>query len=114
MTITEIRVRKLITEGKLKGIVSITIDNVLAIHDIKIVQGEERLFAAMPSRRDDNGMFRDIVHPINGDIRKEMENQILSAYKMELDRQSVESQYAFVMNLQTYHSEVKAIDIANR
>ena len=92
MTITEIRVRKLITEGKLKGIVSITIDNVLAIHDIKIVQGEERLFAAMPSRRDDNGMFRDIVHPINGDIRKEMENQILSAYKMELDRQSVESQ----------------------
>ncbi len=91
MTITEIRVRKLITEGKLKGIVSITIDNVLAIHDIKIVQGEERLFAAMPSRRDDNGMFRDIVHPINGDIRKEMENQILSAYKMELDRQSVES-----------------------
>ena len=91
MTITEIRVRKLITEGKLEGIVSITIDNVLAIHDIKIVQGEERLFAAMPSRRDDNGMFRDIVHPINGDIRKEMENQILSAYKMELDRQSVES-----------------------
>lgn len=91
MTITEIRVRKLITEGKLKGIVSITIDNVLAIHDIKIVQGEERLFAAMPSRRDDNGMFRDIVHPINGDIRKEMETQILSAYKMELDRQSVES-----------------------
>lgn len=91
MTITEIRVRKLISEGKLKGIVSITIDNVLAIHDIKIVQGEERLFAAMPSRRDDNGMFRDIVHPINGDIRKEMEDQILSAYKMELDRQSVES-----------------------
>ena len=91
MTITEIRVRKLISEGKLKGIVSITIDNVLAIHDIKIVQGEERLFAAMPSRRDDNGMFRDIVHPINGDIRKEMEEQILSAYKMELDRQSIES-----------------------
>ncbi len=91
MTITEIRVRKLISEGKLKGIVSITIDNVLAIHDIKIVQGEERLFAAMPSRRDDNGMFRDIVHPINGDIRKEMEDQILSAYKMELDRQSIES-----------------------
>lgn len=91
MTITEIRVRKLISEGKLKGIVSITIDNVLAIHDIKIVQGEERLFAAMPSRRDNNGMFRDIVHPINGDIRKEMEDQILSAYKMELDRQSIES-----------------------
>lgn len=91
MTITEIRVRKLIPEGKLKGIVSITIDNVLAIHDIKIVQGEERLFAAMPSRRDDSGMFRDIVHPINADIRKNMEDMILSAYKMEVDRQSVES-----------------------
>ncbi|MGN0602270.1 MAG: septation regulator SpoVG [Oscillospiraceae bacterium] len=92
MTITEIRVRKLITEGKLKGIVSITIDDVLAIHDIKIVQGEERLFAAMPSRRDDSGMFRDIVHPINAAVRKEMEDQILSAYKMEVDRQNIESE----------------------
>ena len=91
MTITEIRVRKLLTEGKLKGIVSITIDDVLAIHDIKVVQGEERLFAAMPSRRDDSGMFRDIVHPINTDIRKEMEDQILSAYKMEVDRQNIET-----------------------
>ena len=91
MTITEIRVRKLINEGKLKGIVSITIDDVLAIHDIKVVQGEERLFAAMPSRRDDSGMFRDIVHPINTDIRKEMEDQILSAYKMEVDRQNIEA-----------------------
>lgn len=91
MNITEIRVRKIIPEGKLKGIVSITIDDVLAVHDIKIVQGEERLFAAMPSRRDDNGMFRDIVHPINADVRNNMENQILSAYKMEVDRQNVES-----------------------
>lgn len=91
MNITEIRVRKIIPEGKLKGIVSITIDDVLAVHDIKIVQGEERLFAAMPSRRDDNGMFRDIVHPINADVRKNMEDQILSAYKMEVDRQSIES-----------------------
>ena len=91
MNITEIRVRKIITEGKLRGIVSITIDNVLAIHDIKIVQGEERLFTAMPSRRDDNGMFRDIVHPINSEVRKDMENQIISAYKMEVDRQNVES-----------------------
>ena len=91
MNITEIRVRKIIPEGKLKGIVSITIDNVLAVHDIKIVQGEERLFAAMPSRRDDNGMFRDIVHPINADVRKEMEDQILSAFKMEVERQNIES-----------------------
>ena len=91
MNITEIRVRKIIPEGKLKGIVSITLDNVLAVHDLKIVQGEERLFAAMPSRRDDNGMFRDIVHPINADVRKEMEDQILSAFKMEVERQNIES-----------------------
>ncbi len=91
MNITEIRVRKIIPEGKLKGIVSITLDNVLAVHDIKIVQGEERLFAAMPSRRDDNGMFRDIVHPINADVRKEMEDQILSAFKIEVERQNIES-----------------------
>lgn len=91
MTITEIRVRKLMSDGKLKGIVSITIDDVLAIHDIKIVQGEERLFAAMPSRRDDSGMFRDIVHPINTEVRKDMEDQILSAYQMEVDRQNIET-----------------------
>ena len=91
MNITEIRVRKIIPEGKLHGIVSITLDNVLAVHDIKIVQGEERLFAAMPSRRDDNGMFRDIVHPINADVRKEMEDQILSAFKIEVERQNIES-----------------------
>lgn len=91
MTITEIRVRKLMSDGKLKGIVSITIDDVLAIHDIKIVQGEERLFAAMPSRRDDSGMFRDIVHPINTEVRKDIEDQILSAYQMEVDRQNVET-----------------------
>ncbi len=88
MNISEIKVRKLIPEGKLRGIVSITIDDVLAIHDIKIVQGEERLFVAMPSRRDESGIFRDIVHPINSTTRHEVEEEILSAFQMELDRQS--------------------------
>ncbi|MGN1113966.1 MAG: septation regulator SpoVG [Oscillospiraceae bacterium] len=92
MNITDIKVRKIMNEGKLRGIVSITIDDVLAIHDIKIVQGGERLFAAMPSRRDDSGMYRDIVHPINSQIRADLEDKILTAYKMELDRQSVETQ----------------------
>lgn len=90
MNISEIKVRRLIPEGKLRGIVSITIDDVLAIHDIKIVQGEERLFVAMPSRRDESGMFRDIVHPINSSTRHEVEDEILAAYRMELDRQSAE------------------------
>lgn len=90
MNISEIKVRRLIPEGKLRGIVSITIDDVLAVHDIKIVQGEERLFVAMPSRRDESGLFRDIVHPINSTTRREVEDEILSAYQMEVDRQSAE------------------------
>lgn len=90
MDITEIKVRKLMNDGKLRGIVSITIDGVLAVHDIKVVQGEERLFVAMPSRRDDGGMFRDIVHPISSESRGKLEQQILSAYRTELDRQEAE------------------------
>jgi stage V sporulation protein G len=90
MNISEIKVRRLIPEGKLRGIVSITIDDVLAVHDIKVVQGEDRLFVAMPSRRDENGMFRDVVHPINASTRNAVEREILSAYNRELDRQSAE------------------------
>ncbi len=90
MNISEIKIRRLIPEGKLKGIVSMTVDDVLAVHDIKIVQGEERLFVAMPSRRDESGMFRDIVHPINSDTRGQIEDMILSAYQNEVDRQFAE------------------------
>lgn len=90
MDITDIKVRKLLDEGKLRGIVSITLDGVLAVHDIKIVQGEERLFVAMPSRRDDQGMFRDIVHPISSESRAALESKILSAYRIERDRQAAE------------------------
>ena len=83
MTITEVKFRRFINEGKLRAV---------AVHDIKIVQGEERLFVAMPSRRDDNGVFRDIVHPIDSELRNEIEEEILSAYRMELDRQAAEQQ----------------------
>ncbi len=86
ITITDIKVRKLLNDGKLRGIVSITIDGTLAVHDIKVIQGEERLFAAMPSRRDDSGVFRDIVHPISAQCRSELEEAILSAYHTELNR----------------------------
>ncbi len=81
MEITDIKIRKLITEGRLRAIVSITIDHMLAVHDIKIVQGDSRLFIAMPSRRDENGIFRDIVHPIQADARKLFEEKILEAYQ---------------------------------
>lgn len=80
MTITDIKVRKIIQEGKLKAIISITIDDTLAVHDIKVVQGEDRLFVAMPSRKDESGMFRDIVHPIYPEARQLIETQIIDAY----------------------------------
>lgn len=88
MTITDIKVRKIIPTGKLKGVVSITFDNFFAVHDIKVVQGEGRLFVAMPSRRDESGNFRDIVHPISAQAREVIENSILDAYNEEKARQS--------------------------
>lgn len=80
MQITDIKIRKLMTEGRLRAIVSVTLDNTLALHDIKIIEGPNRLFVAMPSRRDDNGIFRDIVHPISAQGRVEIEESILNAY----------------------------------
>lgn len=91
MTITDIKVRKIIPTGKLKGVVSVTFDNFFAVHDIKIVQGEERLFVAMPSRRDESGVFRDIVHPISSEARNTIESKILDAYREEFRRHSEEA-----------------------
>ena len=84
MTITNIKVRKIIPEGRLKGIISVTFDDAFAVHDIKVVQGDDRLFVAMPSRRDDTGAFRDIVHPISAEARERIEHEILSAYRQAL------------------------------
>lgn len=84
MTITNIKVRKIIPEGRLKGIISVTFDDAFAVHDIKVVQGDDRLFVAMPSRRDDSGAFRDIVHPISTEARDRIESEILSAYRRAL------------------------------
>ena len=85
MTITNIKVRKIIPEGRLKGIISVTFDDAFAVHDIKVVQGDGRLFVAMPSRRDDSGAFRDIVHPISSEAREKIEGEILSAYYRAVD-----------------------------
>lgn len=84
MEITDIKIRRIIAEGRLRAVVSVTIDNMLAVHDIKVVQGDERLFVAMPSRKDENGVFRDIVHPISAAARKMMEEQILETYHQHL------------------------------
>lgn len=90
MTITGIKVRKLIPEGRLKGVISVTFDNSFAVHDIKVVQGDDRLFVAMPSRRDDNGVFRDIVHPISSEVREKMEGEILEAYYEAIQKEHSE------------------------
>ena len=81
MEISDIKIRKTMHEGRLRAVVSITIDNAIAIHDIKLVQGDERLFVAMPSRREDNGVFHDIIHPISSEVRDELEEKIVRAYE---------------------------------
>ncbi|MBQ4312516.1 MAG: septation regulator SpoVG [Oscillospiraceae bacterium] len=92
MTITDIKIRKIITEGRLRAIISITLDNMLAVHDIKVVQGDERLFVAMPSRKDENGIFRDIVHPISLEARQQIETEILDAYTRHIEQMQAEEE----------------------
>ena len=80
MKITDIKIRHIFDEGSIKAIVSITIDKIFVVHDIKIVEKDERRFVAMPSRLDDDGNHRDIVHPIGADARKAIEKIILDAF----------------------------------
>ena len=81
MTVTDVRVRKVSTEGKLKAIVSITIDDEFAVHDIKVIEGERGLFIAMPSKKSSDGEYRDIAHPINSDTRAKLQKYILDVYE---------------------------------
>ena len=85
MEITDVRVRKVTKEGKLKAVVSITFDDEFVIHDIKVIEGPDRLFVALPSRKDDNGVFRDIAHPITPAARRVLEDAILNAYVRYLE-----------------------------
>lgn len=87
MNITDIRIRKTYTENRLRALVSITVDYDLAVHDIKVIEGPERLFVAMPSRKDENGSFRDIAHPITPQARKQLEDAVLGAYEQYLAQQ---------------------------
>lgn len=81
MNITDIKIRKIYEDdSRLRALVSITVDDEFAIHDIKVIQGQERYFVAMPSRREENGTFRDIAHPIKADVRQSLEEKILAAY----------------------------------
>jgi stage V sporulation protein G len=78
--ITDVRIRKVQEEGKMKAIVSITFDNEFVVHDIKIIDGQNGLFVAMPSRKMADGEFRDIAHPINAETRKKIQDAIFEEY----------------------------------
>ena len=81
MTITDVRVRKIAKDGKMKAIVSVTFDNEFVVHDIKVIEGEKGLFIAMPSRKTADGEYRDIAHPINSDTRQQLQEMILNEYE---------------------------------
>ena len=84
MQVTDVRVRRIEKEGKMKAIVSITLDNEFVIHDIKVIEGEKGLFIAMPSKKASDGEYRDIAHPINSETRDHMQKVILEAYEKSL------------------------------
>lgn len=81
MKITDVRVRKVAKEGKMKAVVSITIDEEFVVHDIKVIEGEKGLFIAMPSRKASDGEYRDIAHPINSLTRDSIQTMILNRYE---------------------------------
>ena len=90
MNITDVRVRKIAKEGKMKAVVSITIDEEFVVHDIKVIEGEKGLFIAMPSRKATDGEYRDIAHPINSATREKIQNIILEKYEQVLAEEPVE------------------------
>lgn len=94
LEITDIRVKKILTdnsaESKMKAVVSVTFDDAFVVHDIKIIEGQDKLFTAMPSRKTQDGEFKDIAHPINRETRLKLEEAILAEYRNALEQSTVE------------------------
>ncbi len=84
MQITDVKVRKLFDDGPMKAIVSVTFDGQLAVHDIKVIHARDKFFIVMPSRKNPDDTYRDIVHPINSQFRMALENAVIEAYEQEL------------------------------
>ncbi len=84
MQITDIKVRTTFAEGPLRAVVSLTLDDQLAVHDVNVIFARDRFFVVMPSRKNPDGTFRDMVHPINAAFRAEMEDAIIAAYKEQI------------------------------
>ena len=80
MEITSVKFRHLKDEGKLKALVSVTVDGILAVHDIKVIEGQDRVFLAMPSRKMPVGKYRDIVHPVGSEFREQLEKEVIDKY----------------------------------
>ena len=85
MQITDIKIRKVFDDGPMKAIVSVTFDGQLAVHDVKVINARDKFFIVMPSRKNPDETFRDIVHPINAEFRALLEKEILAAYTAELE-----------------------------
>ncbi len=84
MQITDIKIRKFFDEGPMKAVASVTFDDALAVHDVKVIYARERYFIVMPSRKNPDGTYRDIVHPINSEFRARLEEAVIDAYHVQL------------------------------
>ena len=84
MQITDIKIRKFFDEGPMKAVVSVTFDDALAVHDIKVIYAREKYFIVMPSKKNADGTYRDIAHPIHAQFRTELENAVIDAYNVQL------------------------------
>ena len=80
MKVTDVRLRKIQIDGRMKALVSITLDEAFVIHDLRVIEGNSGLFVAMPSKRTPDGEFRDIAHPINSDMRQEIQDAVMKVY----------------------------------
>ncbi|KXH86829.1 septation regulator SpoVG [Sporosarcina sp. HYO08] len=90
MEVTDVRLRRVDTDGRMRAIASITIDNEFVVHDIRVIDGNDGLFVAMPSKRTPDGEFRDVAHPINSNARMKIQGAILEAYQLSVDEDMLE------------------------
>ncbi len=113
MQVTDVRIRKITTEGKMKAIVSVTFDDEFVVHDIKIIEGQNGLFIAMPSRKMGEGDFRDIAHPINSETRNKIQNAIFAQYEKmnELERAAAEAERAEAEEIEAEEIEIEGVEI---
>lgn len=89
MEVTDVRLRRVQTDGRMRAIASITLDNEFVVHDIRVIDGNTGLFVAMPSKRTPDGDFRDIAHPINSGTRTKIQEAVLAAYHMSSEEEEV-------------------------